>query len=136
MATTPAHSPTHGAPHRHDPGDPHGHGHADTGGPYVAHVLPISVYLAVWVALMVLLAVTYWVGQLNLHAMLHVPLLNLNMVAAMIIATTKAVLVLLYFMHVKYSSRLTWAFVFAGALWLVIMIGMFMIDYLSRGWRY
>jgi cytochrome c oxidase subunit 4 len=44
------------------------------------------------------------------------------------------VLVLLYFMHLRYSSKLTWLFAGAGFVWLLIMIGLMMTDYISRGW--
>ncbi len=52
----------------------------------------------------------------------------------MTIATVKAVLVLLYFMHVRYSSRLTWIFVAAGFFWFLILVGFTFSDYASRGW--
>ncbi len=49
------------------------------------------------------------------------------------IAAQEAVLVVLYFMHVRYSSRLTWVVVAGGFLWLAIMVGLTMSDYLTRG---
>ena len=58
---------------------------------------------------------------------------KINTVVALAIAVTKAMLVVLYFMHVRYSSRLTWVVVAGGFLWLLIMIGLTMSDYLSRG---
>jgi cytochrome c oxidase subunit 4 len=58
----------------------------------------------------------------------------LNVVAAMTIAVTKAVLIILYFMHVLYSSRLSWVWVGAGFFWLVIMFALTFSDYLTRGW--
>jgi cytochrome c oxidase subunit IV len=45
----------------------------------------------------------------------------------------KMLLVLLYFMHVRYSSRLTWIFVAAGFIWLLIMVDLTLSDYLTRG---
>ncbi len=53
---------------------------------------------------------------------------------AMAIATTKAVLVVLYFMHVKFASRLTWIFAGAGLLWLAILFGLTFSDYATRDW--
>jgi cytochrome c oxidase subunit 4 len=46
----------------------------------------------------------------------------------------KALLVVLYFMHVKYASKLTWLFVASGFFWLIIMLVITMNDYSSRGW--
>jgi cytochrome c oxidase subunit 4 len=59
----------------------------------------------------------------------------MNTVAALAIATFKAVLVILFFMHVKYSTRLTWAVVLGGIFWLGILLTLTMSDYLTRGWR-
>lgn len=56
----------------------------------------------------------------------------MNNVAAITIAVGKALLVILYFMHVRYSDRLTWVFVGAGFFWLVILIGGTMDDVLTR----
>ena len=50
------------------------------------------------------------------------------------IASVKALLVVLYFMHVKYASKLTWLFVASGFFWLIIMLVITMNDYSSRGW--
>ena len=56
-----------------------------------------------------------------------------NPVVAMAIAIFKATLVVLYFMHVKYSSRLTKLVVLTGIFFLVILLGETMMDYASRG---
>jgi cytochrome c oxidase subunit 4 len=53
-------------------------------------------------------------------------------VVALLIAFGKMSLVLLFFMHVKYEKRLTWVFVSAGFIWLLIMIGYALGDYLTR----
>ena len=89
------------------------------------HVVPLRVYLAVFGALLVLTALTVWVAEIDLGP--------LNTVVALSIATLKAVLVVLWFMHVRYSSRLTWVFVAAGFLWLALLIGGTLGDYFSRG---
>ena len=52
----------------------------------------------------------------------------------MSIACTKGLLVVLYFMHVKYSSKLTWVFAGSGVLWLLILFALTLSDYVSRGW--
>ena len=58
-----------------------------------------------------------------------------NTVAALTIAAFKAVLVVLFFMHVKYSTRLTWAVVICGLFWLGIMLTLTLTDYTTRAWR-
>ena len=56
-------------------------------------------------------------------------------VAALAIAVFKATLVVLFFMHVKYSTRLTWAVVLGSVFWLGILLVLTMTDYLTRVWR-
>lgn len=90
------------------------------------HVIPVRTYLAVFVALLVLLIAT--VGAY------YVDLGPLNIVVALTIAIIKAVLIVLYFMHVRYSSRLVWVFAGATVVWLIIMLGLTFADYISRGW--
>ena len=58
-----------------------------------------------------------------------------NTVVALAIACTKATLVVLFFMHVKYSTRLTWAVVAGSVFWLGILLALTLSDYLTRAWR-
>jgi cytochrome c oxidase subunit 4 len=58
---------------------------------------------------------------------------RMNAVVALTIACVKALLVTLYFMHARYSSKLTWVIIASGALWLGIMLTLTITDYLSRG---
>ena len=60
---------------------------------------------------------------------------RLNTVAALAIACFKALIVVLYFMHVKYSTRLTWAVVAGSVFWLGILLTLTFSDYLTRAWR-
>jgi cytochrome c oxidase subunit 4 len=90
------------------------------------HVVPRSVYYAVFGTLMVLTGLTVWVAYLDLGF--------LNTAVALGIAVTKATLVVLYFMHVRYGTRLTWVVVSSGFFWLGILIVLGLSDYLSRGW--
>lgn len=94
------------------------------------HVLPLRTYYAVFGALLVLTAVTTAVAYLDLGM--------LNGVVALGIAGTKAALVILYFMHVRYESRLVWIFSVAGFVWLVIFFVLILTDYAARhpvdGW--
>lgn len=82
------------------------------------------VYYAVFVALLVLLAVTVGIAQIELG--------RLNFLAAAAVATVKAVLIMLFFMHVRYSTPLTWIVAGAGFFWLAILFGLGLSDYWTR----
>jgi cytochrome c oxidase subunit 4 len=90
-----------------------------------SHIVPVQLYVAIFLALMVLTAVTVAVAFADLGP--------LNNVVALTIAVTKATLVILYFMHVRYSSRLTWVVVSSGFFWLAVMIVFTLSDELTRG---
>ena len=89
------------------------------------HITSPVVYVVIFLALMVLTAITVSVAFVELGP--------LNDIAALGIAVTKASLVILYFMHVRHSSRVTRVVVVAGFLWLAILIGLTLNDYLTRG---
>lgn len=92
-----------------------------------AHPLvPLRVYLSVFGALMVLSAATIWAAFQN-FGFLNTPL-------ALGIACMKATLVILYFMHVRYSPRLIWIFSTAAFFWVAILLLFTLGDYASRGW--
>jgi len=90
------------------------------------HTLPVKSYLAVFATLLVLLAVTV--------ASSYVPLGRFNVVIALFIAITKTFLVMLFFMHVRYSGRLIWIYVGVGFFWLGILLALTMSDFLTRWW--
>jgi cytochrome c oxidase subunit 4 len=90
------------------------------------HVAPKSMYYSVFAALMVGTALTVLVAFYDLG-----PLNNVLMLG---IAMTKATLVILYFMHVRWATRLTWVVAASGFVWLLILFGITMSDYLTRGW--
>jgi cytochrome c oxidase subunit 4 len=90
------------------------------------HVIPRKVYYAIFAALMVLTAITVGIATVDLGA--------LNTAIAMAVAVTKATLVVLYFMHVRYSSQLTKIFVASGFIWLIILLVLTMSDFWSREW--
>ena len=87
-------------------------------------IVPISTYLVVFVLLLILTGTTCWVSFLDLG--------RLNAVVALVIAIVKALLVALYFMHLRYSSRLTPIVAMASLFWLGIMLAWTMSDYLTR----
>lgn len=92
----------------------------------IHHVEPKSVYFKVFAALMALTALTVWVSYRDLG--------DLSIVVALAIAVTKALLVILYFMHVRHSPPLTRVVVVGGFLWLVILLVLTLSDYFSRNW--
>ncbi|HEY2989487.1 MAG TPA: cytochrome C oxidase subunit IV family protein [Candidatus Binatia bacterium] len=91
-----------------------------------AHI-SVRAYAAVFAALLALTALTTGVAFVDLGG-------GLNNVAALAIAVVKAVLVILYFMHVRTSDRFTWIVVGAGFFWLLILVGGVMDDLLTRNW--
>jgi cytochrome c oxidase subunit 4 len=96
-----------------DHGQPHG------------HISPISVYLAIFGALMVGTALTVFAAFIDLGVF--------NFTVALTIAVVKATLVILFFMHVKYSSHMTKLTVAVGVFFLIILLTLTMVDYMSRG---
>jgi cytochrome c oxidase subunit 4 len=90
------------------------------------HVTPKSLYYFVFAALMVGTALTVVVAMFDLGAFNNIVMLS--------IACAKALLVVLFFMHVRWSTRLTWVVAASGFFWLLILFGLTMGDYLSRGW--
>jgi cytochrome c oxidase subunit 4 len=90
------------------------------------HVAPKSLYYLIFLALLVGTGLTVLVAFYDLGFM--------NNVVMLTIACAKALLVILFFMHVRWSSRLTWVVAASGFVWLLILFGITMSDYLSRGW--
>jgi cytochrome c oxidase subunit 4 len=83
-------------------------------------------YYAVFLALIVGTILTVVVARYDLGPF--------NNIVMLTVACTKALLVVLFFMHVRWSSRLTWVVASSGFVWLLIMFGLTMADYMSRGW--
>ena len=83
-------------------------------------------YVGVFLALIVGTVLTVVVAMFDLGP--------LNNIVMLLVAVAKALLVVLFFMHVRWSSRLTWVVAAAGFFWLLILFGMTMGDYMSRGW--
>jgi cytochrome c oxidase subunit 4 len=98
-------------------------------GPYKidAHkTISPKVYVAVYLALLVGTTLTIVASYVNLGIF--------NPIIALGIACTKATLVVLFFMHVRYSSKLTWLAIFAGVFIFLALITMTLADYISRAW--
>ena len=94
------------------------------------HVTPLSTYLLVFGALAIGTLLTWLASTVNIHMFG----LDLNTPVALIIATTKACLVILFFMHVIHSTRLTWVVVIGSFLWLGVLFVLTFADYLTRVW--
>ncbi len=90
------------------------------------HVVSPKIYCAVFAALVLLTLATTGAAFLDLG--IFTP------VVALTIAVCKASLVVLFFMHAWYSPRLTWVFIGAGVLWLMILIAFTLSDVLTRPW--
>src|SRR6187455_3219045 len=88
------------------------------------HVAPVSLYVTIFLALMVLTGATVGAAFVNLG--------SFNFPVAMLIAVFKASLVVWFFMHVKYQSHLTKLTVATGLFFLAILLGMMLIDYSSK----
>jgi cytochrome c oxidase subunit IV len=90
------------------------------------HVIPKRIYFAIFAILIALTFLTVFVSFKNLG--------DMNIVVAVGIAIVKASLVVLYFMHVRYSDRMTWVVVIAGFGFLGILFVLTLTDYLTRFW--
>jgi len=84
----------------------------------------LGTYLLIYALLMALLVATVIAGSINMG--------QWNIVAALAIAVIKALLVIPFFMHVRHSSKLTWLFAGAAFLWLILLLGLTMADYIAR----
>jgi len=90
------------------------------------HVTPLWQYFAVFAGLILLTLLTVGAAKVNLGVM--------NTPVALFIATAKSVLVILFFMHVIHSTRLTWVVILAAFLWLGVLFTLTFTDYLTRAW--
>jgi cytochrome c oxidase subunit 4 len=95
------------------------------------HIIPIKYYIGVFLLLMVLTIITVIVASFDLEHIWG----PLNIIVALTIAVIKATAVVLIFMHVRWSSRLTQVIVVSGIFWLIIMLAFTLSDYITRsGW--
>ena len=122
-ATTDTNVHEHEHAHGHEHGHEHQHQHEHEHGP---HIVPLFTYFAVFAALILGTFLTVWAAGRDFGAF--------NTVVALGIAVTKATLVVLFFMHVKYATRLTKLAAVAGLYWLMILLALTLSDYLTR-WR-
>ena len=90
------------------------------------HVDSAKTYAAVWIALLLMTALTTSVAYIDLG--------RFSVVVALTIAAGKMLLVALFFMHVRHSTKLTKLVVLGGLLWLGILLSLTMADFATRGW--
>ena len=91
------------------------------------HIVPVRVYITIFAVLLIGTALTV------VAAFVDFPW-RFNTIVALTIATIKATFVVLYFMHVRYSSRLVWMIVTSALFWMAIMFSLTLADYWTRGW--
>jgi cytochrome c oxidase subunit 4 len=91
------------------------------------HIVSLRIYFTIFIALMVGTALTVWAGLQDFPG-------PLNVIVALTIAVIKATLVVLYFMHVRYSARLIWVVLASALFWLGILFALTFGDYWTRGW--
>lgn len=91
------------------------------------HIVPVKIYIMIFAALLVGTGLTVFAAFVDFPW-------QFNTIVALTIAVTKATLVVLYFMHVRYSSRLVWVIVAAALFWMGILFALTFSDYLTRGW--
>jgi len=90
------------------------------------HIVSPKVYLAIFGALVFFTALTVGASFIEMGPW--------NPVVAIAIAVVKATLVVLFFMHIKYSSKLMKLTVGAGVFTFLILVGMSLSDYFTRAW--
>jgi len=89
------------------------------------HIVSSRMYYTIWIILLILTGVTAWVATIDLG--------RLNTIVALLIASGKATIVVLFFMHVKYTSeKLTKVVLVAAVFWLLILLSLSMADYTTR----
>lgn len=97
------------------------------------HIIEPYVYYRVFAILTVLFILTLAVAFFDISHLTGWP--PANIVIALVIAVVKAAVIVLYFMHVKYASKLTQMFAAAGLVWLSLLFIFAFADYFTRGWN-
>ena len=91
------------------------------------HIVSVRIYFVIFLVLMVGTALTVWAGFIDFPG-------PLNVIIALTIASVKATLVVLYFMHLRYSARLVWIIFLSALFWMGILFALTFSDYWTRGW--
>jgi len=101
--------------------------HTSEGAVHAHHGPSIRTYVFVWIGLLIGTGLTVFAASYNLGA-LSAPI-------ALLIATLKALLVVLFFMELKYSTKMTVTVIIAAIFFFFILLSLTMIDYVSRSWN-
>jgi cytochrome c oxidase subunit IV len=91
------------------------------------HIVPIRIYVTIFGVLLLGTFLTVLAALYDFPG-------RLNTIIALTIATTKATFVVLYFMHVRYSTRLIWVIMASALFWMAILFALTFSDYNTRGW--
>lgn len=91
------------------------------------HIVPVRIYVTIFLVLLVGTALTVIAAFVNFPW-------QLNTIVAMTIAITKATFVVLYFMHVRYSTRLIWVIIGAAFFWMALLFAFTLADFYTRCW--
>ena len=94
------------------------------------HIVSPKIYIAVFLTLMLCTGLTVLAATYDLNQYIS----GLNVIVALTIASLKACLVILFFMHLRYSPKRTQLVIAASIFWLAVMLFMTMSDYVSRPW--
>jgi cytochrome c oxidase subunit 4 len=94
------------------------------------HIVTPATYIKVLISLMVLMFLTIWVAKSPTFDYGE----PINVILALVIAFAKMLLIMMFFMHVKFSSKLTQVFAFTGLFFLLILFSLTFNDYLTRWW--
>src|SRR5437867_1646678 len=98
------------------------------------HIVPVRIYVTIFLVLLVGTTLTVMAAFHDFTYHIGHRQVQLNALIALTIAVTKATFVVLYFMHVRYSSRLVWVIVTSALFWMAIMFALTFSDYWTRGW--
>lgn len=96
------------------------------------HIVSPKIYVTIWLVLLCMTGLTWYASTVDIGIHTSHGEITFNPVVAMAIAIFKASLVVLFFMHVKYTTRLQKVVVGVGVFWLLILLCLTMVDYLSR----
>lgn len=94
------------------------------------HIVSPKIYILIFTALVILTGTTVYAATVDLNE--HYA--GLNVIVALVIATCKALLVVLFFMHAYYSTKRTQLIIIAGVFWLATMLFLTLGDYATRSW--
>ena len=91
----------------------------------MAAIVPKKIYWRVWIILELLLGASYGLSRITMGAG--------DLIVPLLLSTAQTLLVILFFMHVRYSEHVVWVYAAIGFIWLAILVDLTLSDYLTRG---